>query len=274
MLGAACPQAIEEDLTLGYETILLEKKDGYAIVTLNRPEKLNVLSTKLMNELDDAISQLEAANEIKAVIVTGAGDRAFCAGGDINEMVAASPAEMAERRHHLYSCSWHLFSCRKPTIGVINGIAYGGGALFSSLFDMRFGCERTKFRFLAVTYGLLNSSWSLPLLIGMPMAKELLYTGREVRAEEAFRIGLLNKLTTSSQLMAEAEATAATIAKNDAHMVQAVKTLLHEGVGNTVRGRFDSEEDALSNRLNPKPPSESFAWFAQRKGNGGQPSGK
>lgn len=248
-----------------YETILLDKKEGYAIITLHRPDKLNALSDRLISELDHAISQTEALDEIKAVIVTGAGDRAFCAGGDISEMLAASETELTERMARLYACSWHLANCRQPTIGAINGIAYGGGALFSSLFDIRLGCERTKFRFLAVTYGRLNSTWSLPLLVGMPMAKELLYTGREVGPDEALRIGLLNRVATSQQLMAEAEELARAIAKNDAQMVQAVKMLLHQDVGAGLRDRFNNEYEALRTKLKVKVPSESFAWFRERK---------
>ena len=259
---------------MDYENILLEKKDGYAIVTLNRPDKLNALSAKLGGELDDAISHLETLDEIKAIIVTGAGDKAFCAGGDINEMLAGSEEEMRRRNARLHACAWHLATCKQPTIGVINGIAFGGGALDSSLFDIRFGCERTRFRFLAVTYGRLNATWSLPMQVGMPMAKELIYTGREVGAEEAFRIGLLNHLTPSKQLMAEAESMAQTIAKNDANLVQGAKVLLHEGLAAGFRERLDKEQEALSTKLKVRAASEGFAWFAQRKGNGGRPAKK
>ena len=89
----------------------------------------------------------------------------------------------------------------KPLIGAINGLAYGGAALLSSTLDLRIGCERTQFRFLAASYGRVNSTWSLPLLVGLPKAKELLYTGRVVAAEEAERIGLLNQIVPAARLI-------------------------------------------------------------------------
>src|SRR5437016_7444206 len=216
---------------MAYEFILTERFDGVAVITLNRPEKLNALSFPLVRELDEALTQYESDEEIKAVILTGAGERAFSAGADINEMAGLSGEELATRQEVRGHATWHIATFAKPLIGAINGLAYGGAALLSSTLDLRIGCERTAFRFLAASYGRVNSTWSLPLLVGLPKAKELLYTGREVTAVEAERIGLLNQVVPATQLRDTAIQIAEMIAKNDTRMVQGIKRLLHDDIG-------------------------------------------
>src|SRR5882724_1274521 len=189
---------------MAYELILTEHSDGIAVITLNRPDKLNALSFPLVRELDEALTQYEADDDIKSVILTGAGERAFSAGADIHEMAGLSSEELARRADKRGQISWHIASYTKPIIGAINGLAYGGAALLSSSLDLRIGCEKTQFRFLAATYGRVNSTWSLPALVGMPKAKELLYTGRAVGVEEAAHIGLLNQVVPSAKLVESA----------------------------------------------------------------------
>src|SRR5262249_33534070 len=152
------------------------RRDGVGLLTLNRPEKLNALSFGLMLEVDRVLTEWEADDEIKAVVITGAGDRAFSAGADIHEMAGLSAEELAARTEGRGEISWHIANYTKPLIGAINGLAYGGAALLSSSLDLRVGCDKTQFRFLAASYGRVNSSWSLPMLVGWPKAKELLYT--------------------------------------------------------------------------------------------------
>src|SRR3546814_10333570 len=105
-------------------------------------------------------------------------------------------------------------ACPKPTIGMMNGLSYGGAAVLASSLDMRCGCEGTRFRFLAAAYGRINSTWTLPNQVGWPIAKELLFTARIVEAEEAYRIGLLNHLVPRAQLRAKTMEIAKMIAKN------------------------------------------------------------
>jgi len=180
------------------EYIVTECLGGVALVTLNRPEKLNALSFGLVRELDEALTQ--------------------------------------------------------------------GAALLTSTLDIRIGCEHTKFRFLAASYGRVNSTWSLPLLVGMPKAKELLYTGREVTAAEAERIGLLNQVVPAAQLRATAVQMAEMIAQNDTRMVQGIKRLLHEDIGMHWRERYDNEEEARATWLTSAHPREGFKDFLSRKG--------
>jgi len=253
---------------MAYEFILTERFDGVALVTLNRPDKLNALSFPLVRELDEALTDYEADDGIKAVILTGAGERAFSAGADIHEMAGLSSEELATRGQARGRATWHIATFAKPLIGAINGLAYGGAALLSSTLDLRIGCERTAFRFLAASYGRVNSTWSLPLLVGLPKAKELLYTGRAIAAEEAERIGLLNQVVPAAQLIDTCLEIGRTIAKNDARMVQGIKRLLHEQIGMDWRERYDNEEQARSTWLNAGHPREGFTDFLSRKGSG------
>jgi enoyl-CoA hydratase/carnithine racemase len=250
---------------MGYEYIVTERLDSVSVITLNRPDKLNALSFGLVRELDDALRQCELDATVKVVILTGAGDRAFSAGADIHEMAGFDADALADRQAFRNRANWHIATFPKPLIGAINGLAYGGAALLSSTLDLRIGCERTTFRFLAASYGRVNSTWSLPVLVGLAKAKELLYTGRLVTADEAERIGLLNRVVPAGQLREAALETAEMIAKNDARMVQGIKRLLHEDIGMSWRERYDNEEHARSTWLTSEHPRQGFKDFLSRK---------
>ena len=252
---------------MSYEHLLLDVADHVGIIKLNRPEVLNAMNRKLFSEIDTALTQLENDDGVHAIIFTGAGERAFSAGADIHEMAEQArmdspPAPDPKRPEY----SWHIAASRKPTIGALNGLAYGGGAVLASSFDIRVGCERTRFRFLAVQYGRVNSTWSLPQQVGWPMAKELLFTARVVHAEEALRIGLLNHLVPSEQLMDKAMELALLIADNDPRMVQGVKDLLIDDIGAPWRDHYDNELEAQKVKLAPTPVLEGFKPFLDRKG--------
>jgi enoyl-CoA hydratase/carnithine racemase len=251
---------------MAYDHILFEQADGVAIITLHRPKVLNALSMPLTLELDAAISHCEENDDIQAIIITGAGDKAFSAGADIHEMAELSQEELAQRGKQRGEATWHMAVCRKPVIGALNGLAYGGGAMLASTFDIRLGCERTRFRFLAATYGRINSTWTLSAIIDLPMAKELLYTGRVVEAQEAKEIGLLNRLVPSGELLPTAVDLGKMIAQNTPSMVQGIKELLNEGIGSTWGERLEMERTILSGRLKPSHPREGFRDFLDRKG--------
>ena len=262
-----------------YEDIILEKREDLAVITLNRPEVLNALSRNLYREVDEAVTECESDPLVKAIIFTGSGDRAFSAGADIHENARLAEEEAAHGSDINFSSktkdaredssprrSWHIGACTKPTIGAINGLAYGGAAIMSSSFDIRVGCERSSFRFLAATYGRVNSTWSLPMQVGWPKAKELLFTGRVVEADEAYRIGLLNHLVPSDQLMDKALEIGKLIAGNDPRMVQGIKELLIQDIGGSWERMYDNEIEAQSGKLRPTPVLEAFQGFLERKG--------
>ena len=250
-----------------YQTILYDKYEGIATITLNRPEVMNALSTTLYGELDQAITEVESDEGIKAVIITGSGDRAFTAGADIHEMTRnAENDNPPPQDPNRPTYAWHVGSCTKPTIGAINGLAYGGGAVLASSLDIRIGCERTKFRFLAAAYGRVNSTWSLPMQVGWPIAKELLFTTRVVEAEESLQIGLLNHLVKSTELLDKANELAEMIVNNDARMVQGIKKLLIEDIGESWENTYHKELNAQAKELAPTPVLEGFKPFIDRKG--------
>jgi len=251
---------------MSYQNILAERDQRVAIITLNRPEKLNAMNYELAAELDQELTKIEADDELRCVVLTGAGPRAFSAGGDIIQMVKSTPEEMAARSDKRRDMNWHLASFAKPIIGAINGIAYGAGAQLTTMLDIRIGCENTEIQFLAAKYGRANSTWSLPLVVGLPKAKELLYTGRPIGAEEAERIGLLNQVVHSSQLLNTAVAMAKQISENDPRMVQGIKKLLDDGIGRAYRERFDAEHNARKGKMKANSPREGFKAFLERKG--------
>jgi enoyl-CoA hydratase len=250
-----------------YEALLVERVDGgVGIITLNRPDKLNALNYTLVCELHAVVAELDADPAIGAIVITGAGEKAFSAGADIHENVGLDPAVYEARQPQRSEFQWDLANAKKPTIGAINGLAYGGAGVLSSSLDIRIGCERSRFRFLAASYGRINCTWTLPVVVGWARAKELLYTARVVEAEEALQIGLLNKLVPSAQLMDAAVEMGRQIAANTPEMVQGIKQLLHEDIGRGWREMFDAERNALSGDLKPKPVREGFAEFLSRKG--------
>jgi enoyl-CoA hydratase/carnithine racemase len=251
---------------MGYQNILSERVEKVALITLNRPEKLNALSYELAAELDEELSKIENDDAVGCVVLTGAGPRAFSSGGDIMQMVKSTPEEMAERTDKRREMNWHLATFTKPIVGAINGIAYGAGAQLTTMLDIRIGCEHAEIQFLAAKYGRANSTWSLPLVVGMPKAKELLFTGRAIKAEEAQRIGLLNQVVPCANLLNSAIDMAKQIAANDPRMVQGIKKLLDDGVGAPWRERFDNEQNARKNKLKANSPKEGFKSFLERKG--------
>jgi enoyl-CoA hydratase/carnithine racemase len=251
---------------MSYQNILTERIDKIALITLNRPEKLNAMSYELACDLNEELTSIESDDNVRVVILTGAGPRAFSSGGDIIQMVGMTTEDLAARSEFRSQANWHIATFAKPIIGAINGLAYGAGAMLSSMLDIRIGCELTEFRFLAARYGRVNSTWSLPLLVGLGKAKELLYTGRVVKADEAERIGLLNQVAPSAQLRDTAIQMAQLICENDPRMVQGIKRLLHEDIGLSWRERFETEQNARKTSLKANHPREGFKEFLDRKG--------
>ena len=249
------------------QVVKLEKNESIAIITLNRPKVLNALSREVQFTLNDYISEIEIDDSINCVIVTGAGEKAFSAGGDIHEMDKLSQMENPPQDHPTSRWySWNLMNFKKPLIGAINGLAFGGGALMASTFDIRIGTNNTSFKFLAATYGRLNSSWSLPAQIGWPKAKELLFTGRQIMADEALDIGLLNHLVEKDKLMEKTMDLAEQIAKGDARMIQGIKKLMIQNTGSTIRDQYNNEMRAVNSWLKPITVQESFKTFLEKKG--------
>jgi enoyl-CoA hydratase/carnithine racemase len=251
---------------MSYEHILVETEDGVGIITLNRPDKLNAMNRRLSGELHEAVKRFEADDAIGVIVFTGAG-RAFSAGGDIHEQ------REDDRRHTQEELdarrgrnSLDIGVCAKPTIGMINGLAYGGAAVLASSFDMRVGCEDSRFRFLAAAYGRINSTWTLPNQVGWPIAKELLFTARIVEAEEAHRIGLLNHLVPRDQLRAKTMELARMIAGNNRQAVIGVKALLLKQMNQDLEQQWLEERDFTTHVVRGARAEEAFPEFIARRG--------
>jgi enoyl-CoA hydratase/carnithine racemase len=255
---------------MAYEYILVEKENGVAILTMNRPDKLNAMNRQLTAELQDAVKQMSADDEIGCIVITGTGQRAFSAGGDIHEQREDdrryTQEEREARQTERARGSYDISACPKPTIGMMNGLAYGGGAVLASSLDMRIGCEHCRFRFLAVAYGRINSTWTLPNQVGWPIAKELLFSGRVVEAEEAHRIGLLNHLVPCAQLRTKTLELATTIASNRRESVMGVKELLLRHMGGSLEQQWANERDYTTHVVKGAKAEEAFPEFIARKG--------
>src|SRR5262245_30051042 len=252
------------------EYILVEKTQGVGIVTMNRPEQLNAMNRQLSAELHDAVMQMTADDEVGVIAITGAGDRAFSAGGDIHEQreddKTRTQAELDASGAERARASYEISACAKPTIGMINGLAYGGAAVLASSLDMRIGCEHAAFRFLAAAYGRINSTWTLPNQVGWPVAKELLFSGRVVDAAEALRIGLLNHLVPCAELRAKTLWLGAMIAGNKRESVMGVKALLLQDMGGTLEEQWRNEREYTTTVVRGARAEVAFPDFIARKG--------
>ncbi len=252
---------------MAYEHILVDREDGVGIITLNRPDKLNAMNRKLSGELHDAVKALDRDDQIGCIVVTGAGTRAFSAGGDIHEQREDdrrfSQEELDQRRGR---GSYEIAASAKPTIGMLNGLAYGGAAVLASSLDMRVGCEDTRFRFLAAAYGRINSTWTLPNQVGWPIAKELLFTARVVEADEAWRIGLLNHLVPRHELRAKTMELARMIAGNNRAAVVGIKALLLKQMTQNLEQQWTEERDYTTHVVRGARAEEAFPEFIARRG--------
>ena len=250
--------------------VLVEKAEGVAIITLNRPEQLNAMNYALSIELHDAVTRMSADDEVGCIVITGAGKRAFSAGGDIHEQREddrqRSQAELDARGEERARGSYEISACAKPTIGMINGLAYGGAGVLASSLDMRVGCEHASFRFLAAAYGRINSTWTLPNQVGWPMAKELLFSARVVEAEEAYRIGLLNHLVPCAELRAKTMWLAGMIAKNRRDAVMGVKALLLQDMGRNLEEQWANERHYTTKVVRGARAETAFPEFIARRG--------
>ena len=252
---------------MAYETILTEAEDGVGTITLNRPDKLNAMNRQMMFELQDYLKRYAADEAIGCVVITGAG-RAFSAGGDIHEQREHDRRYTQQEldRMRTYAPLFDVGLFPKPTIGMMNGLAYGGASVLASSLDMRIGCEDAKFRFLAAAYGRINATWTLPNQVGWPMAKELLFSARIVEAEEAYRIGLLNHLVARDQLRAKTMELARAIAGNNRAAVIGIKSLLLKQKTQSVEEQFAEERHFTTHVVRGAKAEDAFPEFIARKG--------
>ncbi len=191
-----------------YETLLFEITNGVALITINRPDKLNALNDQVVDELGHAAGRIAAEDAIKGAILTGAGPKAFVAGADIADLAKQGPFDGKARALRGQAVLRRLETCGKPVIAAINGFALGGGCELAMACHLRIAADTAKFGQPEVKLGIApgyGGTQRLPRLVGKGVAVQLILTGEMIDAQEAYRIGLVNKVVPAAQLLAESE---------------------------------------------------------------------
>ena len=252
---------------MAYETIILEKKERVATLTLNRPP-MNPLNRQMYEELGQASEELNADPEVKVVIITGAGEKAFAAGLDVKEVEGKSVTEMKD----FWACSRDAASrvagIEKPVIAAISGLALGGGLELALCCDLRIAAEGTRFGQPEVTLGIIpggGGTQRLPRLIGAARAKELLFTGAMIDAETALEIGLVNKVVPPDALMEEAAALATTIAAMPAVALKMIKHAVDHGINMDLNSAIIFEGESFMLSYTSEDGREGLRAFVEKR---------
>ncbi len=216
-----------------YQNLLAEKNDGITMITINRPKALNALNVDTLNELMEALKIAHTDDETKVIIITGSGEKAFVAGADIAFMQPLNAVEGFEFAHLGQEAFMAIERCPKPVIAAINGFALGGGEELCMACDMRIAAENAKFGQPEINLGIIPGfagTQRLPRLVGKTAAKYIIYTGDMFGAEEAYRLGLVNKVVPLKDLMAEAKSIATKIASKGAVSLKIAKSAIDVGI--------------------------------------------
>ncbi len=236
----------------GFETILLEKEGAVARVTLNRPQALNVYNVRMRDELYQVLGAIRDDPDVDAVILQGAGDRAFCAGADLSEFLTAPPPAAA-RRVRWERDVWGLFlRLPQPVVAALHGYVLGSGMEMALCCDIRIASEDARFGLPEVTLGIIpaaGGSQTLPRTIGRARSLEMLLANRWLDAREALAAGLVNRVVPRADLAADAERLARQVASRPRLTVRATKEAVSRGAGLSLPQGF-----ALERRLARRVP--------------------
>lgn len=258
---------------MSYKYLTLERREHVAVITLNRPEKLNALNRELQNEGNAVLDELTAEDSIRAAIVTGAG-RGFCSGADLTS--GASAAEgVAPQRDRLDEYGWvgrqatAFYRFPKPLIAAINGVAAGAGMSMALACDIRIGSSAARFKTVFLERSLSpdsGMSFFLPRIVGYSRAADLIYTSRGVDADEAYRIGLLDKIVPDDSLIDECVDYANMITSLPPVAMQSAKRVLQNNaeVGLDEALRYETAGLGFARRA-PHDVAESRASFSERR---------
>jgi enoyl-CoA hydratase len=225
-------------------TLLLNVADGIARVTVNRPDKLNALNATVIGELGDAIAAIEAEPEIRGVIITGAGAKAFVAGADIGELAEQGQIDGQARAARGQAVFRRWERCGKPVIAAVNGFALGGGCELAMACHLRVASETARFGQPEVKLGIspgYGATVRLPRLVGRGRALELLLTGAMIDAQEALRIGLVNRVVPADRLLADSEQLLRAILENGPAALRACLEAVDAGLDASVDGALQLE---------------------------------
>ncbi|MDR5586254.1 MULTISPECIES: short-chain-enoyl-CoA hydratase [Clostridium] len=250
------------------KNVILEKEDHLAIVTINRPKALNALNSETLKDLDSVLENLENDSNIYAVILTGAGEKSFVAGADISEMKDLNEEQGREFGELGNKVFLRLENLDKPVIAAISGFALGGGCELSMSCDIRIASEKAKFgqpeAGLGITPG-FGGTQRLARIVGLGKAKEMIYTCDIIKAEEAYRIGLVNKVVSLESLMDEAKAMANKIIANAPIAVKLCKDAINRGMQVSIDKAVLIEAEDFGKCFASEDQTEGMTAFLERR---------
>ncbi|OEU60713.1 MAG: enoyl-CoA hydratase [Desulfobacterales bacterium PC51MH44] len=251
-----------------YENILFQVEEGIATITFNRPKTLNALNADLLKEFSHALNEIAANEDVRVLIITGAGDKSFVAGADITELAAFNALQakrFAETGHILMSTLQEL---PIPVIAAVNGFALGGGSEIALACDFIYASENAMFGLPEISLGIIpgfGGTQRLPRLIGKNLAKEMIFTGKMIPAAEANTIGMVNKVCSQEQLMGEVIKTAKTIASKGKVSLRAAKQAINSGMNVDLNTGCSIEVDAFALCMASPDAKEGTSAFLEKR---------
>jgi 2-(1,2-epoxy-1,2-dihydrophenyl)acetyl-CoA isomerase len=256
-----------------YRDILYTVENGIARLTLNKPEKLNALSWGSWSEIENAIAAAEADDDVKVVLITGAG-RGFCAGTDLTTGTTEAdwPARPLSGRAGMvrsrYLGTAQVYHCRKPTIAVVNGASVGAGFSLAMACDIRIASEAARFSAIFVKRAIVadtGCTWFLPRLVGVENALKMMYTGRIVPAQEALAMGLVSEVVPAEELDARATALAREIATGPSVAIELMKRLTQETFTRDLDSQIEMEQFLQGYTHNTEDAAEGRRSFLEKR---------
>jgi len=247
--------------------VLYEVKDNVAVITINRPEALNALNSEVLDELGNVIGGIDLG-VVRAVILTGAGEKSFVAGADIGEMSSLTKAQgeaFGKKGNDIFR---QIETLPVPVIAAVNGFALGGGCEISMSCDIRICSDNAMFGQPEVGLGItpgFGGTQRLARTVGVGMAKQLIYTARNIKADEALRIGLVNAVYPQAELMEQAMKLATTIAANAPIAVRNCKKAINDGLQVDIDRALEIEEKLFGDCFETYDQTEGMANFLRKK---------
>jgi len=253
---------------MAYKNIIVEKKDGIGTIKINRPNVLNALNKNTILELTKAVVELDKDKNIKVVILTGEGDKAFIAGADISQMKDMSPLEAKEFAEMGHSMLMKIENSRLPFIAAINGYALGGGCEVLMACDICIAGASAKIGQPEINLGIhpgFGGTQRLPRLVGRMKAKELLLTGRNIDGEEACQIGLVNMVVEDDKLMETVQKLAGKIASKSPIQTDFIKSLVNKGADIDLNSACSLEISYFSSSFSTQDQNEGMIAFLEKR---------
>ena len=250
------------------EIVIVQEEGAVATLLLNRPSALNAINAELLLALREALEGLGKRPEIRVVIITGAGEKAFSAGSDLRERLTLSPDQVKEFILSMRKTFVAIEELNKPVIAAINGLAVGGGAEMSLACDLRILSETAKMGFPETKLAIIpggGGTQRLPRLVGKGKAKELIFTGRRISAQEALQIGLANKVCAPAELMEECRALAALICEAGPLALGLAKEAINLGLETDLNTGLSIENNAYWATLPTEDRTEGLVAFQEKR---------